>query len=243
VIDFVKQYERQMGYDVHPIGMTMQFPVQDQTKANDPLFNSPADWISPGFDEPIEITPQGPAPGRWYTNPPANDRAKVVIADTDHVAPGQSDALWAWKSFLRGQHPILMDFGLIGGVDPPERLPGTPPYDAFEPARCYAMGDTLRYAQTMRLIEMAPRGDLSSTGYALANPGKEYLVLQPSDSPDPFTVTLATGVYAVEWYSVNSRETMGAGNVMIERDGGASFRAPFAKAGPAMLYLRQDRAS
>src|SRR5215216_211738 len=127
VIDFVKRCERERGYDAHPIGMTMQFPVPDQTKANDPLFNSAADWISPGFDEPIEITPQGPAPGRWYTNPPANDGAKVVIADTDHFAPGGGDALWAWKSFLRGQHPILMDFGLIGGVDPPEPLPGTPP--------------------------------------------------------------------------------------------------------------------
>ena len=40
VIDVVKQYERQKGYDRHPIGMTMQFPVADQTKVNDPLFSS-----------------------------------------------------------------------------------------------------------------------------------------------------------------------------------------------------------
>ena len=53
VINLVKQYERQMGYDRHPIGMTMQFPVADQTKVNDPLFNSPADWISPGYDDEI----------------------------------------------------------------------------------------------------------------------------------------------------------------------------------------------
>src|SRR6266516_38750 len=53
VIDVVKRYERQQGYDRHPIGMTMQFPVPDQTKVNDPLFNGPADWISPGYDDEI----------------------------------------------------------------------------------------------------------------------------------------------------------------------------------------------
>src|SRR5215212_7657169 len=37
VIDFVKQYEQQMGYDKHPVGMTMQYPVPDQSKVNDPL--------------------------------------------------------------------------------------------------------------------------------------------------------------------------------------------------------------
>jgi hypothetical protein len=51
------------------------------------------------------------APGspqsRWLEDPPAADGGKVVISDTDHYAPGNGDALWAWKSFLRGHHPIL----------------------------------------------------------------------------------------------------------------------------------------
>ena len=51
VIDTVKSYEEQMGYQSHPIGMTMQFPVADQTKVNEPLFASRAEWISPGFEE------------------------------------------------------------------------------------------------------------------------------------------------------------------------------------------------
>src|SRR5262249_21642943 len=51
VIDFIKSYERQKGYVKHPVGMTMQFPVADQRRVNDPLFESPADWISPGPDD------------------------------------------------------------------------------------------------------------------------------------------------------------------------------------------------
>jgi hypothetical protein len=100
------------------------------------------------------------------------------------------------------------------------------------------MKDILRYAQRIKLIEMEPRDDLSSTGYALANPGEEYLVLQPLKTADPFTVTLEAGTYAVEWYSVTSRETKGAGNMAVARDGSTGFTAPLAEAGPAVLYLK-----
>jgi len=246
VIDVVKRYEQELGYDKHPIGMTMQFPVPEQTKVNDPLFNSAADWISPGYDDEIftggrhPMEPGGPA-SRWFEDPPASDGAKVVITDTDHYAPGKGDALWAWKSFLRGHHPILMDFGIIDGVnpaDPGSGSPGVPSFESFEPAR-YAMGDTLRYAEKMRLVAMEPRGDLSSTGYVLANPGEEYLILQPSETADPFMVTLEAGTYSVQWYSVTTREMKGAGKLTVESDGSASFTAPFAEAGPAVLYLKQ----
>ena len=141
VIDLVRQRESEMGYDRHPIGMTMQFPVPDQTRVNDPLFASRAEWISPGYDDEIFAGGGNPmAPGspqsRWLESPPVADGRKVVITDTDHYAPGHGDALWAWKSFLRGHHPILMDFGLIGGINPPGPSMGGPmSYTGFEPAR------------------------------------------------------------------------------------------------------------
>jgi hypothetical protein len=91
---------------------------------------SPRRWDRPGYP-----------PSRWLDNPPVADGRKVVISDTDHYAPGRGDALWAWKSFLRGHHPILMDFGLIGGVHPSDPSAGGPmSYVAYEPAR-YAMGE------------------------------------------------------------------------------------------------------
>jgi Family of unknown function (DUF6298) len=239
VIDFVKRYERQRGYDSHPVGMTMQFPVQDQSKVNEPLFNGPADWISPGFDDHV-FTGQpdhAPPPGRWFTDPPSSDGTKVVITDTDHYAPGGGDALWAWKSFLRGHNPILMDYGIIDVVNPLDPSLGIPSYESFEPAR-YAMGDTLRFAELMDLVEMEPRGDLSSTGYALANPGKEYLVLEAGETAAPLTVTLAAGTYRAQWYSVDSRTTVGAPNVTVDSPATISFSAPSKAAGPAVLHLK-----
>jgi hypothetical protein len=232
---------KEMGYDRHPIGMTMQFPVKDQTRVNDPLLESAAEWISPGYDDEIFIGGGHPmAPGspqsRWLEDPPANDGGKVVITDTDHYAPGKGDALWAWKSFVRGHHPILMDFGIIGGVNPPDPSSGSMPYAAFEPAR-HAMGDTTRFADRMDLLEVEPRGDLSSTGYALANDGEVYLVLQPNDSADPFTVTLQAGTYAVEWFGVESRKTVKADDVAVESLSSMRFSPPSDATGPTVLYL------
>jgi hypothetical protein len=244
VIDVVKRHEQEQGYTPHPIGMTMQFPVPEQTKVNDPLYDSRADWISPGYDDEMFADGGHPmAPGspqsRWFEDPPAADGRKVVITDTDHYAPGRSDALWAWKSFLRGHHPILMDFGLIGGANPPDPSAGAPmSFDAFEPAR-WAMGDTLRYAERMNLIGMQPRGDLTSTGFALAHPSEEYLVLQPDAVSDPFTVTLEPGTYAVEWFDVERRESTKADDVTADGQAELTFSAPVGTAGAIVLYLKK----
>jgi hypothetical protein len=235
VIEFVRRYERQRGYDSHPIGMTMQFPVSDQARVNDPLFNGPADWVSPGFDDVAH--PGGAQRSRWFTDPPANDGTKVVITDTDHYAAGEGDALWAWKSFLRGHNPILMDFGIIDVVNPLDPAHGVPSYESLEPVR-NAMGDTLRLAQRMRLTAMRPRGDLSSNGYVLADPGEEYLVLQPAEPASPFTVTLDPGTYTVQWYSANSREGGTADDVTVGSGAAISFSAPFTPPGPAVLHLK-----
>jgi hypothetical protein len=245
VIDVVKAYESERGYRPHPIGMTMQFPVAEQTKVNEPLLRSRAEWISPGYDDEIFTRGRHPmapgsAPSRWLADPPAADGTKVVISDTDHYAPGHGDALWAWKSFLRGHHPILMDFGLIAGMQPsgvPAADTGVPPFEFYEPAR-WAMGDTRRYAERIGLVDTRPVPDAASTGYALVNPGTEYLVLQPDGDARAFTVDLAAGSYAVEWFGVDSRGTVPGGTLSVEADGAVAFAAPFA-AGPAVLYLNR----
>ena len=244
VIDRVRRYIHERGYDSHPIGMTMQFPVKDQTRVNEPLLNSGADWISPGYDDEIFAKGGHPmAPGspqsRWLENPPPADGRKVVITDTDHYAPGRGDALWAWKSFLRGHHPILMDFGLIGGVNPPDRSAGGPmSFEAFEGAR-WAMGDTVRLATRLNLIEMEPHGELSSTGFALAKRGSEYVVLQPDQAAGAFTVTLPPGIFETEWFGVESRTTVHGDRVSVDAEAAVSFSPPAETSGPSVLVLRK----
>jgi hypothetical protein len=95
VINTVKGYERAMGYDPHPIGMTYLYPVAELGRSNEPLWNSPADWISPGFDDTL-------GESRWLIDPPPNDGSKVVLLDTDHFSPFSSDALWVGRHSFAG---------------------------------------------------------------------------------------------------------------------------------------------
>jgi len=117
VIEVVRRYEQESGHGAHPIGVSMQYPVPDESMVNEVLFDSPADWISPGFDEPVatEEFADTAASGRWLIDPPANDGRKAILSDTDHYSPMQSDALWAWRSFLRGHNPVLYDLGIFAG--------------------------------------------------------------------------------------------------------------------------------
>ena len=246
VIDTVKSHESDRHYEPHPIGMTMQFPVANQAKVNEPLLRSCAEWISPGWDDEnfadggSPMDPDSP-PSHWLADPPVSDGGKVIIADTDHFAPGGGDALWAWKSFLRGHHPILMDFGLIAGVAPTSDVDpdaGVPPFEFYEPVR-WAMGDTRRYAERMNLIEMEPRRELSSTGYTLANPGEEYLVLEPDGDGRAFSVQLAAGRYSAEWFNIDSREVAEGNDVTADAAGLIEFPPPWPN-GSAVLYLVRD---
>ena len=245
VIDVVKRHETARGYEPHPIGMTMQFPVADQTKVNDPLLRSRAEWISPGYDDAMFADGRSPmepgsAASRWYIDPPVADGAKVIISDTDHYAAGQGDALWAWKTFLRGHHPILMDYGLIGGLEPLSGSPadtGVPPFDAYEPAR-WAMGDTRGYAERVDLIHMQPSMEVASTRFALANPGTEYLVLQPDPDAGEFDVELPPGRYQTEWFDVADRRTELGEPMAVESRASVGFVPPFA-GHPSVLYLRR----
>jgi hypothetical protein len=101
-----------------------------------------------------------PSSGRWYNDAPPSDGTKVVISDTYHYAPGMGDALWAGKSFLRGHNRHLMGFGIIDVVNPLDPLLGVPPYAAQEVWR-YAMGDTLRFARRLQLVDMEPHAELT----------------------------------------------------------------------------------
>jgi hypothetical protein len=86
---------------------------------------------------------------------------------------------------------------------------------------------------------MEPRSDLSSTSYVLANPGKEYLVLQPNEGVSPFTVKLESGTYAVEWLSISLRQTESDGEKIVERSGAITFTPKATMTGPCVLYLKR----
>ena len=113
-----------------------------------------------------------------------------------------------------------------------------PPYETNEPARL-ALGDTARLAARLNLKQMQPHGEITSTHYALANPGQEYLVFQPDEQAKAFSLTVEAGSYAVEWFSLTNRETKQGEYLTIEATNQIDFQAPFEDRGPAVLYLKR----
>ncbi|MDP2728963.1 MAG: DUF6298 domain-containing protein, partial [Dehalococcoidales bacterium] len=213
MIDFIKNYEATKP-DKHPVGMTYRY----RGGTNAELFSSPADWISPESS--------AASPYDYRTNPPPADGSKVIISDTDHLWGIGGDRTWVWKSFTRGLNPIFMDpITSITGSPNPE-----PPN--VENTR-YTMGYTLTYANKMNLSAMTPRGDLTSTGYALVNPGNEYLVYQSGSGS--FTVNLLAGTYSYEWFNPSSGGVVDTGS-FTATSGNSSFTPPLN--GDAVLYLK-----
>jgi hypothetical protein len=104
------------------------------------------------------------------------------------------------------------------------------------------MGDARRVAEQVNLAAMTPRGDHSSTGYALIEPGGEYLVLQDDEALTPFTLLLEPGSYSVTWHRIDSRQIRVAHDISVERAEARVFTPPFEKVGAALLHLKCLRA-
>jgi hypothetical protein len=88
---------------------------------------------------------------------------------------------------------------------------------------------------------MSPAGELALTGYALANPGLEYVALQPSDAGEGIAIQLPAGTYEVEWFSLGDREWTATSRVSVADDERTTLRAPF-ESGPAVIHLRREDA-
>lgn len=217
MIEYLREYERGKPQQ-HPIGMTGA-PI-----ANAALFDSPADWISPTSKD------------GYNTDPPAADGHKVIIADVDHVWPKQYRQ-WVWKSLTRGLNAAFMD--LYGATKIGDKqikdLRFVGDWVRQHETTRRNMGYSRRFADRMNLAAMVPRGDLSTTDYCLAAPGKEYLVYQPSKGS--FQVQLGAGdntLFAVEWFDPKTGTS--TDGIPVKAVGRVNFAPPFG--GDAVLYLK-----
>ena len=209
MIRFIREYEATLPQQ-HLIGMTAQYP----NGPNEPLFESPAEWISPNH------TVAAP----YRTDPPVATGQRIVVSDTDHLWGVGGDGAWVWKSFTRGLHTIYMD-PYDAGPNEGTRRPS--------PSARRAMGDTLRWSRRINLAGMTPRPDLASSRFCLAQPGREYLVYSPFTRSVIVDLSAVETQVVVEWFSPGTGETRLAGTV-AGRDS-RFLTSPFT--GDSVLYL------
>jgi hypothetical protein len=228
MIDYINNYQAGKPKQ-HPVGMTnlIAYGATAKQASNDALNASPAQWVSPGS---VIFGPDDP----YSINPPAATGRRVEILDSDHTWNNaynartnqlRADHAWVWKSFLRGYNPIYMDpldLSKPNGVM--EYAQGNT--YAIVSARP-AMGHTRAYAAKIDLAAMSPQDALASSGYCLANVGKEYLVYSPSGRSLQIDLTGASGEFAIELFN--------------PRDGKASAAKPVRGGAKQTVTLPDDK--
>jgi Putative collagen-binding domain of a collagenase len=235
LISFVRAYEKEKPFQ-HPIG----YATLGERPNDSILYNSDADWVAPWARiSPTKSTGTG--------NPPA----KVNINDSDHSYyrmwddTPQKNRNYIWENFANGSQVLFMDPYLVNWPKWKRNLCldhvngiGTAPdprYDNFRDN----MGYLVRYSRRLNLAEVTPRGELSSTGFCLAQTpavGAEYLVYAPDGGS--FTLDLSampnSQCLAVEWFDPANGNTITQSPVPAGSSS-QSFRAPFH--GDAVLYV------
>ncbi len=222
MIRLIRKYETSMSKK-HLIGMSSDggYGPGDDTKR---LFESPADWIAPGWDSDTTSS--------YMKNPPAATGKKIIMIDTDHLWGVGGDSKWVWKCFTRGLHPSYMDPYIE--LDP--RATFKIRESQFDSARL-AMGQTLKMANQLSLAAMTPHNELASTSFCLANPGKEYVIYLPEGGEVAVDLSKIQGSAKVQWMKPVE------GNLIpgktIKGGTKTSFEAPFS--GDAVLYIVNNR--
>ena len=219
MIQVIRDYEAMKGKQ-HPVGMTPMWP----TGPDADLTASGADWIATTGNLEVPSNANG---------------AQVLFSDTDHLCGICGSVGWVWKSFTKGQNPILMDGydGLAVGL-------GSEDYsstDAIWETLRKNMGSARSYAQRMDLALAIPHGDkvleyngtTAQTGYCLARPGSYYLVFLPGGGNVTLDLSEVGGSLSVEWFN----PTTGAMTPAAPVPGGPArtLTAPFG--GDAVLFL------
>ncbi len=252
IVTYAKQYEADKPKQ-HLWGITPYWQ-----NSNPYLLRGPHDWWSP--DKSL-------VDGHDYRQGgPASYSAKPVIVDSDHFDGGlyrpdeiNKGVALVWKTFTRGNHPILMEC-YDDCLDRPEFGCDNKVNHAFDPIR-KALGRTRTYAARFSDLAMTePSETFCSSTYCLINPGRDYLIYQPVSNGKSrssrvvggikksgrkrnivrgsITVFMKKGRYRLEWYDPLD-ESLSNDSVSIKNEGNMSFAIPPHIQKDAVLYLKR----
>ncbi|PCH59890.1 MAG: hypothetical protein COC05_05740 [Gammaproteobacteria bacterium] len=229
--------------------------------SNIELAQSPAtDWWQPGafkpqprslWDRLITLDWRQAKPDsqsaafELFTSPPSASGEfgnKPIIFNSDHFRPSAVTVDWVWKSISRGLHPLSYETRNLKKTGAKAHTAGLFLNGERDSENVHATIKSTRYfASKMHLQTMFPVRSLSSTEYALADSGEEYLIYQPDNGPFTVHGLLAKNTYQLEWFNVSLNRTV-ASSTIPATGASMNFTPPFSN-GPAILYLKRSSIS
>ena len=226
MINYIHDYELQTYGINRPVGKTDQY----NTGSNSLLFNSPADWISPGKDSGEFDCRDGHAP--------ISNGDKVIISDTDHYyyvwySNSGNPVDYVWKSFTGGINAIHMD-NWGGGSNIPGYLLGQSNASLFSLVR-NNMGYAKLLSDRIDLISTTPQPSLSSSGFCLASDHEFVVYLPQFTNSVQLDLSGHSGTFEVEWINTDDGTINSGGQI----NGGnpSNFSSPFGDY--SVLYLKK----
>jgi hypothetical protein len=97
------------------------------------------------------------------------------------------------------------------------------------------LGYARDFALKMDLNACVPHGELCTSGYCLANPGKDYLAFFPAGGYEGMSLWGHPGQFQAQWFDPVTGKTYDGG--IIKGDSRHTMSAPFN--GMSVLYLRR----
>lgn len=172
---------------------------------------------------------------RYFGDPPVEEAGRPLFMDMDHVAAtlNEGDNEWnndpatPWNLFTRGYHVCLYDSDYW---KPGEHR------DTWDRTR-RSCGATAALAQRVDLAPLSPRPDLASTGYCLAEAGREYVILTTDREPVEVRGLQRGQTCELEWLPLTGGDPLSRTTAVIDSES-ASFVPPRAN---VVLHLRHSR--
>ncbi len=234
MISLIRTYEAGKP-NQHPVG----YAILQSLGPDSTLYNSNADWVAPA----ARISPTSSCGS-------GTPQCKVNINDSDHSYFGmwndsaQTNRTFIWENFTNGNSVLFMDPYVIYWTSGNRNLCSSPvngvcsgPDSRWNNFRDN-MGYMLSYANNkLDLLKMTPQGNLSSTGFCLADnvaTGAEYLVYAPNGGTFTVNLSATTRTLNVEWLNPSSG-AITTGGTIAGGSANQSFTPPFS--GDAVLYL------
>jgi len=175
--------------------------------------------------------------GNYRTDPPliTDYATKPGIADTDHIEAYlyPQSRTTSWRNGCRGHHYTMYETRNPDTVSQDWQEFFNPSLYPDQDSARHSAGKFAQYMNTRfsNLVNVYPDNTLASTGYCVAESGKEYLIFCPTTANLTVYSLVNSATYEYEFYNTSTNVVTTAGNQFVASGTSHVLTVPYTNAG------------